>query len=368
MIALVLALALSGEVTVEPQVTTWLELDTNAARVPDEPIEESPDEDDEGEGGDIEEYVPHDPLAPKPTLPVADGLVRGEFALAAQVREPGLILRSDSAFGVKLFATQRSERMIVGQTRATLSTSNLPGGAVLTMSAFAKGRAQVSGARTYGLLRTDSVVDKAVLDWLVLRAGASGHAFQAFDAGVFSSAGASAIGGARAQLGGAEHIDVVVDAGGRGFPFAPQDINQADDDPDRRADAVVTGIFQITSARRLYLSASYLVTRNASSTRGESFTRHRLSAVVGMRLPAEVTCTAQGALQVASYDEGVSLGQVYFLGDDNESQNVLEVKLSRPLWGGFYIEGRAAFFGNELAVEGAQLSRQTAAIGIRAVL
>ena len=47
-----------------------------------------------------------------------------------------------------------------------------------------------------------------------------------------------------------------------------------------------------------------------------------------MRLPAEVTCTAQGALQITSYDDGVSVGQAYFLGDDEESQNVLEITLS----------------------------------------
>ncbi len=365
MIALALALSwspwLCSEVIVEPQVTTWIELDTNAPRVSDEPIQEIPDDDDD-------DFVSPDPLAPKPVVPVADGLVRSELSLAAMVQDDGLILRSDSALGVKLFATQRNERMVVGQTRATLSTSNLPGGAVLTLSAFAKGRAQVSGARTYGLLRTDSVVDKAVLDWLVVRVGASGHAFQAFDAGVFSSAGASAIAGTRATLGAGEHLDLVVDAGGRGFPFAPEDLNQAPDDPDRRADAVVTGILQITSARRLYLSGGYLITRNASNARGESYTRHRLSGVVGMRLPADVTCTAQGAVQITSYDDGVSVGQAYFLGDDEESQNVLEITLSRPIWGGFYVEGRAAFFGNELAVEGARFSRQTAALGIRAVL
>lgn len=357
--AIVLALVVCAEVTIEPQVTTWLELDTNAPRAPDGVIEEAP--------ADEARLLP-----PKPdddvARPVADGLVRSELVLSSSVRGDGLLLRSDTALGVKLFFTQATERMVVGQTRATLATSNVPGGAVLTLSAFAKGRAQVSGARTYGLLRTDALVDKGITDWLVLRAGASGHAFQAFDAGVFSSAGASAVGGARLTLGAAERLDVVVDAGGRGFPFAPKDPNQAGDDPDRRADAVVTGILQVTSARRLYLSAGYLVTRNASNARGESWTRHRLTAVAGFRLPAEVTCTMQGAVQITSYDDGVSVGQAYFLGDDEESQNVFEVTLSRPIWGGFFLDGRAAFFGNELAVGGARFSRQTAAIGVRAAL
>ena len=360
MIVLALALLVSAdtELTLDPQVAMWLELDTNAPRVPDEII-----------GGDDEgKLVP--PLRDPQPRQIADGLVRGEVALVASIRKPGLVLRSDSAVGVKLFLTQRTERMIVAQSRATMSSSRLPGGVVLTLAAFGKGRAQVSGARTYGLLRTDGLVDKAVLDWLILRAGASGQAFQAFDAGLssFSSAGGSALLGARAIVGGAEHVDALVDAGGRGFPFSPKDSDQRPDDPDRRADAVVSGILQITSARRLYVSGGYLVTRNASNARGESFTRHRLSALVGFRLPADVTFTGQGAVQITSYDDGVSVGQAYFLGDDEESQNVLEVTLSRPIWGGFYVEGRASFFGNELAVEGARFSRQTAAIGIRAVL
>lgn len=349
----------AGEVdlTLDPQVAVWAELDSNAPRVPDETA-----------GADDGKLLP--PRADEPPRPIADGLMRGEVSLAATVRKPGLLLRSDSAVGVKLFFTQRSERMLVAQSRATLSSSRLPGGVTLTLAAFAKGRAQVSGARTYGLLRTDALVDKAVLDWLVLRVGASGQALQAFDADVasFSSAGASALLGARAALGSAEHVDVLVDAGGRGFPFSPKDAGQAADDPDRRADAVVSGIVQLTSARRLFFSAGYLVTGNASNGAGESFTRHRLFALVGFHLPAAVTCSMQGALQIASDAQGLSPTEQNLLGDDEKSQNFLEITLSRPIWGGFFVEGRASFFGNELAVEAARFSRQTAAIGLRAAL
>ena len=56
------------------------------------------------------------------------------------------------------------------------------------------------------------------------------------------------------------------------------------------------------------------------------------------------------------------------MGDDEESQNVLEVQLARPILGGVSIEARASFMGNELAAEGARFARQTAAIGLRAEL
>lgn len=341
----------------EPQVATWLELDTNARRLPSGEL-----------GTDDDKLVP-------PTLaaaagadaePVADGLVRTAVVLGVEARRPGLVLRSDSALGLKLFFTQKSERMLVAQTRASLSSVRLPGDLLVTISAFGKGRAQLSGARSYGLGRADLLVDKPLLSWLVLRAGGNGQTFHSFDVPLFSSAGGSALVGAR-TIAGPESMDVLFEWGARGFPFAPRDL----DDPlagSRRVDGVTTALLQLTSARRLYLSAGWLWTRNLSNARGESFTRHRLSAVAGFRLPGEITCAAQGALQLTAYDDGVSVGQAYFLGDDEESQNVLEVTLSRPLLGGVFAEARMSFFGNELAVEGARFSRQTAALGLRAKL
>ncbi len=62
------------------------------------------------------------------------------------------------------------------------------------------------------------------------------------------------------------------------------------------------------------------------------------------------------------------MGQRLFLADDDESQNVLQIKLSRPLLTGIAVEGRVAFFGNELAREGVRFSRTTLSVGIRADL
>lgn len=345
----------AGALALDPQVALWLELDDNAPRVPDEIF------------GEDERLVP--PRAGEQPHRIADGLVRGEVLLGASFSRPGLLLRSDSALGLKLFFTQRSERMLVLQTRASLS-ARMANGGVLTLAAFGKGRGQLSGARTYGLLRSDALIDKQLIDELVLRVGASGQTLLALDGerSSFLAAGAGAIVGARLALADAESLELLIDAGGRGFPLSPKDADQRADDVKRRADGVISGTLQMTSAGRLYLSGGYLVTRNASNARGESFTRHRLFSSIGFRLPAEVTCAAQGAVQLTSYDDGVSVGRVYFLEDDEESQNVLEVMLSRPLFGGLFLEARVSFFGNELAVEGARFSRQTAAVGVRAVL
>ncbi len=118
----------------------------------------------------------------------------------------------------------------------------------------------------------------------------------------------------------------------------------------------------------MFLSAGYTLVRNDSNARGESWLRHRVQALVGFRLPGAVTVGAVGSMQLTSYDDGVSLGQAYFLGDEEETQNMLEVTLSKPVLGRISVEARGALFGNELASEGARFARQTAAIGVRVEL
>jgi hypothetical protein len=276
-------------------------------------------------------------------------------------------LRNDSAAGLKLFFNQGGQRMAVAQSRTVALWRELPFGLVASLSGLGKARGQLSGQRSYGLLRLDGQVEGAVVWSTFLRGGAAVQGFHAFDNALFSSTQASLLGGARKQLSHAEQIDVSVELANRVFPFASR--SPADpSEQERRTDVVASAGLSISSTRKVFVGAGYLVTRNASNARAESFTRHRLSAVVGFQLPERITCSAQSALQLTQYDDGVSLGQRYFLGDDEESQNVLEVQLSRPLIGGVFIEARGSVMGNELAVEGAQFYRQVAAIGLRAEL
>ncbi len=339
-----------GETHVDGTAAAWLELDTNAKRLPSGAI-----------GGDDGHLEP--PLGPPAEEPSPDGLVRAEGAVSASVKRGSVLVRSDDALGFKGFFTQSSEDMLVVQSRDTVSAP-VWSDAVLSLSLFGKGRAQLSGVRTYGVVDGAALVQKPLLRWLSVRAGVDGQAFHSFDVPLFSSAGGGVLAGAEARAG-PESLDLLVDAGGRGFPFASKNLEDPGD-PERRTDGVVVATLQATSARRLFLSAGYTLWRNASNARGESFLRHRLSAVVGFRLPAQLTCTAQGTLQITQYDDGVSVGQIYFLGDDEESQNILEVTLSRPLIGPLSAVARVAFTGNELAVEGARFSRETAALGLQA--
>ena len=346
--------------TLEADVETWAGFDSNANREPDGVLGSSPP-------GRVE------PSLPAP-LPKPDGLVQADAALAAELRRPGLVLRSDTLVGAKLFFTLDDERMIAGQERATVSTplSAVPvAGAAWTTSLLAKARAQLDGQRTYALVDATSIADVPALSWLTLRAGAHGQAFHAFDEARFSSGYAGVLVGARAAHG-PESAELLVDVGGRGYPFSSSnDLDPAAPGASAqlRSDGVVTGTLTLTSARTLYVSAGYTLLRDASDARGESFTRHRLTALVGTRLPADVDVVAEAALQLTQYDDGVSFGQAYFLAAfEQENQNVVAVTLARALWHDVSVVASLSFIANEFAVEGARFSRQTAAIGVRADL
>jgi hypothetical protein len=123
-----------------------------------------------------------------------------------------------------------------------------------------------------------------------------------------------------------------------------------------------------TSVRRIFVTGGYVVVRNFSNAFAESYTRHRLFGIVGFRLPAEVTVSTRGAVQVTQYDEGVSISRQFFLQEDDESQNNLSLLVTRPFFGGLHLEAQLAWYGNELARGGVKFSRTTAALGVRAEL
>lgn len=352
LLALISSIAAEGEALhVEPAITTWLEMDSNANRVPDGAL-----------GGDNDPGKLRPPAddAERPTL---DGLTRADATLALTLRQPGLHLSSESAAGVKLFFHEESERMAVAQSRATLITNRLPAELTLALSAFGKARLQRSGRRTYALVRGDATLERALFG-VVWRAGLDGQAFEALDDARFSFAGGGVVLGARAPLGGAERLDLTLDLAGRGFPWAARDLN-VPDGRERRTDGAGSLHLQLVSARRVFLSLGYALLRNESNARGESWWRHRAQALVGFRLPGQVTVSTSGSLQLTRYDDGVSIGQAWFLGDEDETQNMLELSLSKPLLGKLSVEARGALYGNELATEGARFSRQTAALGLR---
>ena len=335
-VVVVVACAVVGDVDVKPQVALWLEQDTNPKRLPEQ----------------------------RGAVLQPDGLLRFAGSVAVDADAPGRVLRLDAALGGKLFFAERTERMLVGQTRAVAAAVLAPDWTLMS-SASGKLRGQLSGQRSYGTFRGDVVVERAVLPGLAVRGGVDGASFLAFDNALFSFAGGGLVLGARVGQD-KERLDVVVDAGVRGFPFSPP--VPGSNTSERRVDVPLVLGISGTSARRLYLQGGYTLVRNESNAPGERYTRHRVQVTGGARLPALVTVTTQLALQLTAYDAGLSLGQSYFLADDDETQNLAELTLQRPLFGGLIVEGRVGFLSNELGKETAPFSRATAAIGLRADL
>jgi hypothetical protein len=343
----------SASTTSSAALSLWLEQDTNPRRLATDALD-----DDEA-----------------PVAVVPDGLVRAAVAAAVDHDAPRLRLHVDGAAGGKLFFTAATERMAVGTLRAAAARSlDLQTTALLTAST--KVRQQVSGARSYAALRSDLAVERRwSLDALhapgsdgvvaAVRGGVAGVAFEAFDAPLFSSAGGALV--AQGSLRrGRERLDIVVDASLRGFPSSPKTPGSAD--PDRRVDAPLLVAVSATSARPLFVQATALGLRNQTNAPGEAFSRLRVQLALGARLPALVTTTLQLAGQWTRYDDGVSLGQRYFLVADDETQNLVQASLSRPLWGGLALDAHVGAFGNELANNGARFARMTAGLGLRAAL
>lgn len=315
---------------------------------------------------------------------VGDSYLQASGALSATAHARGLVLRLEGALGAKLFSDMQrpglegakgyrptreatrtdEERMMVAEGRALL-LGKLPYDIDARLHTRAKLRGQASGARSYAFERSELVFTKALPFDLLARVGLSGQVFHAADVPLFSSFGGGLEGGLGVRLGERETLELGVGALELAYPFARA---QPEDDDVRRLDFPLHASLVFTSARRVFVSGGYFLVRNLSNAFAESYTRHRLFGVVGFRLPAEVTVSTRGALQLTQYDEGVSLSRQYFLQEDDESQNSLSLLVTRPFLGGIVLEAQLAWYGNELARGGVKFSRTTAAVGVRAEL
>lgn len=310
--------------------------------------------------------LPDDPGGARPV--VGDGLLRVEGTFAGRVERPGFALALDAALGGKLFAEEAQERMAVAQGSVSLDVA-LPFELRGHLSTFGKLRGQMSGARGYAVERSEAFLERVLPFGLSLRGGLSGQVFHSGDAPVFSSAGGGPLVGLSLQLSGQERADLAAEAEARCFPFAEPVREGGQSAGDLwRCDAPLRTTLSFTSARRLFLSLGYIAERSLSNSQGESYTRHRLYGVLATRLPFEITAATRGSLQLTHYDDGISLGQRLFLAEDDESQNSLQLSLTRPWFGGVNVEARLAWYGNELAKGGVRFSRTTASLGLRVEL
>lgn len=333
--------ASAAELVVQPSFTLMGEYDTNARR---QAIDDDLDVD----------------------KPVGDGLVRARAGLFLSTSSLGGRLNVNADLGLKRFYSERGQSMGVVQLRAAY-VRRLPHDLLLTVNQFSRARGQLSGVRTFGLSRTDMGIARSLPYGFWIQASAIAVGFYSVDAVLFSSLQSGPRVDGAYFMTPFERIGVFGGIALRGYPLLTA-ITERGPSELSRLDAPLTLGATFSSTRAVYLSLGYTLTRNWSNSFGDSYTRHRVNAIVGVQLPLEVTVSGQVALQLTSYDDGLSVGQRLLLADDDERQNNLTVVVSRPFLWGMHTEARIAVYGNEFARERVSFLRTTAGIGVRWVL
>jgi hypothetical protein len=93
----------------------------------------------------------------------------------------------------------------------------------------------------------------------------------------------------------------------------------------------------------------YSLTVNQSSVPGGSYVRHRLWIRAAAELPWEVTLAALGSLQRSNYPGGLIADAERLIAENDERENALELRFSRPIGRGFEGVLKLAAYGGELS-------------------
>ncbi len=91
------------------------------------------------------------------------------------------------------------------------------------------------------------------------------------------------------------------------------------------------------------------LTWNQSTVPGNAYFRNRLWARAAGELPWDVTLAVLGSLQWSNYPGGVAKDGERLLAENDESENALELRLSRPLWRDFEAVLKLAAYGGEFS-------------------
>jgi hypothetical protein len=98
-----------------------------------------------------------------------------------------------------------------------------------------------------------------------------------------------------------------------------------------RYDLANAGAVEWTRRGSMIGGAGYTLTYNDSTASGGSYVRHRIWVRAAAALPWEVTLAALGSLQWSYYPRGLVTDAERFLAENDEQENALEVRFSRPL-------------------------------------
>jgi hypothetical protein len=93
----------------------------------------------------------------------------------------------------------------------------------------------------------------------------------------------------------------------------------------------------------------YGLTVNQSSVGGGAYVRHRVWAKAAAELPWQVTLAAQGSLQWSNYPGGLVSPEERLLAENDERENALELRFSRPIGHDFEAVLKLAAYASELS-------------------
>ena len=106
--------------------------------------------------------------------------------------------------------------------------------------------------------------------------------------------------------------------------------------------------------RGSFLAAlGYAYSWNTSTAAGGAFQRHRVTARAAAFLPFRFSLAARASLQWAHYPEPLFVAEELLLAQGQETQDALEVRLTRPIGGSVDVGLAFALYGSESVADGA---------------
>ncbi|WP_095979585.1 hypothetical protein [Melittangium boletus] len=221
------------------------------------------------------------------------------------------------------------------------------------------------GTRAYSDLAASAFTEYAPDARLALRLRAGAHRFLYRPDYSASFGGLEAGALVRYRIDRRHALSLSGEYGARRYPFAAR---LAPDAPprltDRRRDGALLASVGYTYKGPLSLGLGYSYVETRSNSFGESMQRHRLSATAGVRLPAKLMLLGQGALGINLYPDRIYLSPEIALLEDDEAQNMLSLRLVRPMSEHVDLELSYAAYGTRLPQNNLYYSRQVGGVGL----
>lgn len=309
----------------------------------------------------VDSNAPRDFSDGQAASPGLDGalslLAAGEARVTGESSQ--LVGRYDA--GLRKYLAYGSEDMLV---QALALEGSLAVGPVLGVGAEGRAKDRRGGSRAYTDLGASAFLEYAADVKLALRFRVGAHRF------VYRPDAAANFGGPEVGFVGRYRFDkrhtltVSGEYGSRGYGVDARPAPEVTASPGRRSDGALSASVGYTYRGPVALGLTYSFQEVDSNSFGETSMRHRLSASAGVRLPWKVTLLAQGALGLSRFPDGIYLSPDIILIDEDEAQNMLSLKLARPVREHLDVELTYGLYGTRLPRNGLSYSRQVAGVGL----